>query len=130
MQRRSVVFPDPLGPMITTASPRRTSVQTFFRTWLLPNHFDTPRMSISTGAVEDSVSVDIACPPLEVSTAPREHETDDEIDERDTAKDLERRERALDDLAADKGDIRQSNDGDQRGALHQHDERVDVRRAG
>ena len=44
---RSVVFPEPLGPMITTTSPGATSRVTPRSTSRVPNRFHTSRTSIS-----------------------------------------------------------------------------------
>src|SRR4029079_18917928 len=120
MQRRSVVVPEPLGPITTSASPRFTSVEIDFSTWWSPYHFDTPRISISLAGIVHA--------PFEIAADAGEGEADDEVDERHGAEDLEGREGALDDLLADVGDVREPDDRDQRRALHDHDAGVDERR--
>src|SRR5271165_3800406 len=47
MQRRSVDFPEPLGPMIATTEPRSTRNETPFNTWSEPNAFHKSQMSIT-----------------------------------------------------------------------------------
>src|SRR5439155_12033218 len=122
-QRSSVVLPEPLGPMTTTTSLDATVSEMSFSTWVGPNHLLTPRNS-TIGATAAS-SVRMAHPLLGVSSEPGQGVTNHEIDQRHPEQDLERRERPLDDLSADHGQLRESDNRDQRGALDQQDARID-----
>src|SRR4051812_313715 len=121
MQRRSVVLPEPLGPMTTTASPRATASETSFSTFTAPNDFDTRRTAIIGGAA----SVDIAEALLEKARQLREAVADAKVDERDAAEDLESGEGALGDLAPGRGQLPDADDRHERGALDQHEAGVD-----
>src|SRR5262249_28105555 len=101
MQRNRVVLPEPLGPITTTTSPGLTTSETLRSTSTAPNRLRRPAISSigrwrRVGA--GSMAVDDAS--LEVPSIKRQGIADAEIDRGRADEDLERRQGALDDLAA------------------------------
>src|SRR5579862_8219195 len=125
IQRNSVVFPDPLGPITTTVRPRGTDNETPRNTWFSPNRFTTSRIS-SIGRA----SVTGKDPSLKVFSVARQCEAHAEIQKRGAEEDLERRQRAFHDLAACQGQFPQANDRDKRRRLDQIGAKADERRGG
>src|SRR5580700_6290394 len=130
MQRRSVVLPEPLGPMTTTTSPGCTDSDTLRNTVCSPNRLVTPAISSIGRRRVSGASMAKDCASLKVSSIEGQSIADAEIDRRGADEDLERRERAFDDLAARHRQLPQADDRDQRGRLNQADAEADKRRRG
>src|SRR6478736_2957550 len=104
MQRSSVVLPDPLGPITTTTSPGCTDSDTPRSTSSVPKRFDTP----TTSSIGRSMTVDDTS--LEISAIECQCVAYTEVDCCGAQEDLERCERAFDDLAACHRQFPQSDD--------------------
>src|SRR5580658_2525990 len=95
IQRNSVVFPEPLGPITTTVRPRGTDRETPRSTALAPNRLIRPRISsMGRGSVSGKD------PALQIFAIARQREAHAEIQERGAEKDLEWRQGPLDDFPA------------------------------
>src|ERR1700733_6993235 len=109
-QRSSVVFPDPLGPITTTVSPRATCNDTPRSTSCAPKRLTMPDMSsmgraeVAAGTNEDSTS--------KVFPVQRQSIADAEIHRRGE-EEVKRGQLALHPLAAGHGQFPQPDDGNQ-----------------
>src|SRR5213593_418165 len=107
MQRRSVLFPEPLGPIITTTSPKSTVRSRPRSTWSRRNHLCTPRIAIilpeligrpllswprTRGHLLGCEAVCDSKPPLERAQDERDRVGHCEVHERHHSQDLERPE--------------------------------------
>src|SRR5216684_3648423 len=121
MQRRSVVLPEPLGPITTTTSPGATDSDTSRNTSTAPKRLLMPEISsIGRGSTERaSMAVEDAS--LKVSAVKCQCIADAKIDRPSSDKDLERGKRALDDLATGHGQFPQADDRYQRGRFDEAD---------
>ena len=101
MHRKSVVLPEPLGPITTTTSPGLTASETSRNTSTAPKRLRRPAISsigrccrlCGTSMAEEDAS-------FKVLSIEGEGIADAEIDRRRADEDLKRRQRALDDLTA------------------------------
>src|SRR5215469_6734409 len=127
MQRSSVVFPEPLGPITTTTSPGLTASETSRSTSTEPKRLCNPAIS-STGrcwpVAETSMAEEDAS--FKMPSIESQGIANAKIDRRGAEEDLEWRERALDDFAARHCQLPQSDDRDQRGRLDQTDTETDI----
>src|ERR1700712_1401116 len=104
--RSSVVFPDPLGPMTTTVSPRATLSDTPRNTSFVPKRFTMPDISSagramgSPGGNPGDNSVGNEDSAFKVFSIQGQCIADAEIHPRRREENLERRQRAFDHLAA------------------------------
>src|SRR5439155_20433250 len=112
--RRSVLFPDPLGPMITTTSPRVTARLTSFSTWSDPKCLCT-WLTLTTEPQ----------PPLRVEGQARQRVAEHEVQRGDDPKDLEREERLLHQDLAGPRQLHVAQDGHDRGVLDESDQEPD-----
>src|SRR6187431_2294918 len=134
-ERSTVVLPDPLGPMSTTTSPRRTSNSTPLRTRFAPKLFETPvtcskgRSSAAEGGASGSPAAgsvgDIAIePPLDHSLPRREDETEQPVDQ--SGLQIDRHELVGEgrDLLRAPEQLRHEDQRCEGRVLHERDERV------
>src|SRR5215472_5442857 len=129
MQRKSVVLPEPLGPM--TTSPEATESEMSRSTSSAPKRLRRPvisRIGRSTRFGATSMAEEDA--PLEVSAIKGKGIADAEINRRRADKDLKRCECTLDDLAARHRQLPETDDRHQRGCFDQTDAEADIRRGG
>src|ERR1700722_3618513 len=110
-QRSSVVFPDPLGPITTTVSPRATCNDTPRSTSCAPKRLTMPDMSSMGRAEVASVTNEDST--FKVFPVQRQSVADAEIHRRGGEEDLKRCQRALHPLAAGHGQFPQPDDGNQ-----------------
>src|SRR5258708_17993949 len=130
MQRNSVVFAEPEGPMTTTTSPAATESETLRSTSSVPKRFEMPETSSigryctrgASMAVEDT---SFKMPPIK-----RKRVAHAEIETGSAEEYLKGRQPTLDDLPARHGELPQPDDGDERRRLDQIDTEVDERRRG
>src|SRR5580692_12369335 len=130
MQRSSVVLPESLGPITTTASPAATDSDTPRNTWLAPKFFTMPSIASigrvdAGGASVIGTSVTNEGAPLKEPSVQGQGVADAEIDQCGTEEDLERRQGAFHHLTAGHRQLPQPNDGHQRGGLYQIDAQAD-----
>src|ERR1700712_1165464 len=105
--RSSVLFPDPLRPMMATTCPDSTEKSMPFRTWFAPNCF--LRFCVSTSGIPF---------PFERARIASKRITDHEVDHRDKTVDHERAERRVGNHRSGLGEFSKSNDRYQRGIFH------------
>src|ERR1700722_13939882 len=100
MQRSNVVLPEPDGPITATTSPGNTSSDTSRKNGVAPNCLNSPRIEtirVTAALVTASLvtaSLGIRQPSFQRPAAQRQAVTNNEIDGRDAAEYLERRQRA------------------------------------
>src|SRR5713101_1461566 len=110
MQRRRVVLPEPLGPITTTTSPGATESDTSRSTCTRPKRLLMPEISSIGRCSTERASMAVEDAPLKVPAIKRKGVADAKIDRPRSDEDLERGERALDDLAARHRQLPQSDD--------------------
>src|SRR5580704_8426764 len=103
MQRSSVVLPEPLGPITTTASPGATESDTPRSTWLAPKLFTTPVIASIGRAAAGAASMANEGASLKEPSIQGQSVADAEVDQCGTDKNLERCQRAFHHLAARHG---------------------------
>src|SRR6478735_18025 len=112
MQRSSVLLPEPERPIRATTCPGSTVRETPLRTSSLPKRLWTS--SMRTAGIHHL---------FEMAAEPGQGEADREIDQRDQREDLERLEgRVVDELAGTR-EFDEADDRDDRGVLHELDEK-------
>src|ERR1700738_1337009 len=129
MHRKSVVLPEPLGPITTTTSPGFTASETSRNTSTAPKRLRRPAISsigrccrlCGTSLAEEDAS-------FKVPSIKGEGIADTEVDRRRPDENLERRQGALDDLAARHRQLPQADDRNQRSRLDQADAEADIGR--
>src|SRR5262245_47816501 len=147
-QRRSVLLPDPLGPITTSTSPLRTPTSTSLSTcsscvrprW---NHLFSPSpRTISSLAASAASAAGADAPAGPVSPdmpvestfdqrgGGRDHEDDRQVEEGDEGVELERCAVVADELVRDAHQVGRADDRDDRRVLDDVDQLVDEAREG
>src|SRR5882757_11225496 len=117
MQRKRVLLPEPLRPMMATTSPVSTDSETPFSTSSGPNRLCTS--SMTTAGMKR---------PFEMAAEAGEREADREIQRRHRGEDLEGLEGGVVDQLPGPGEIDEADHRDDRGVLHQLHQEADARR--
>src|SRR5260221_6795716 len=117
MQRKSVLLPEPLAPMIATTSPASISSVTSCRTWCVPKALEM--------AFNAKIGIDA---PFEGLGQQRQRPAEDEIEQRDDRINDHRFEGRVGHQLAGAGQLDEADDRGDRGALDQLDHEADGRR--
>src|SRR5437667_11200756 len=130
MQRRSVVLPEPLGPITTTTSPGATESDTSRSTGKAPKRLLMPAISSIARRSTERTSMAVEDASLKVPAIKRQGIADTKVDRPRSDEDLKRGQRALDDLAARHCQFPQPDDRYQRGRFDEAHAETDKGRGG
>src|SRR5690348_2228992 len=125
MQRRSVVLPEPLGPITTTTSPEATESDTSRSTGKASKRLLMPAISSIGRCSIERTSMAVEDASLKVPAVEGEGVADAEINGSRSNEDLKRGQRALDDLTARHRQFPQPDDRYQRGRFDEAHTKAD-----